>query len=323
MSIFELFDAAVARRARVPALQFRAAVAGRAYAKRTWAENQPGGGGNSSSLGGTAVERAALERGALERGALEHGVQERDLASGCFGDDAFFVRADALGVADGVSGWRETRDGSPALYSRLFMHYCALKAEADGIVAPSALMEYGHAQTTGIRGSSTVLIATLQDATLRLAHLGDCGLLLVRNGAAAYRTVEQQHAFNFPFQLGAGSRNEPRDAVCAEMPAQSGDIVVLGSDGLFDNLFDEEILAMVQGYVARASLAGTLLSERPVRLADDLVAEARDAALDRRRTTPFERRAIAAEILYEGGKPDDICAVVAVVVDAEDSPDRR
>jgi hypothetical protein len=46
-----------------------------------------------------------------------------------------------------------------------------------------------------------------------------------------------QHAFNFPLQLGTHSRDEPmKDAMRFEVGVERGDLVVLGSDGLMDNL---------------------------------------------------------------------------------------
>ena len=60
---------------------------------------------------------------------------------------------------------------------------------------------------------------------------------MIRNGACIYRTLEQQHSFNFPFQLGTGSKDSPADAFSEETSVQEGDIVILGTDGLFDNVF--------------------------------------------------------------------------------------
>ena len=34
------------------------------------------------------------------------------------------------------------------------------------------------------------------------ANLGDSGFLLIRDGEVVHRSVEQQHYFNTPFQLG-------------------------------------------------------------------------------------------------------------------------
>ena len=105
----------------------------------------------------------------------------------------------------------------------------------------------------GIHGSSTCLLALLHHSTLLIANLGDCCLLLVRGGQIVFRTDEMQHAFNFPLQLGqlvlpsrtlkltffAGthSRDEPmKDAKRYDVNVGRGDVVIIGSDGLMDNL---------------------------------------------------------------------------------------
>jgi protein phosphatase PTC7 len=70
-----------------------------------------------------------------------------------------------------------------------------------------------------------------------IANLGDCSLLLIRNGNVVFQTKEMQHAFNFPLQIGTHSRDEPmKDAEKSEVEVEKGDVVVLGSDGLMDNL---------------------------------------------------------------------------------------
>lgn len=49
-----------------------------------------------------------------------------------------------------------------------------------------------------------------------------------------------QHAFNFPLQLGTHSRDEPmKDAKRYDVGVGKGDVVVVGSDGLMDNLVRE------------------------------------------------------------------------------------
>lgn len=46
-----------------------------------------------------------------------------------------------------------------------------------------------------------------------------------------------QHAFNFPLQVGTHSRDEPmKDAKRFEVAVEERDVVVVGSDGLMDNL---------------------------------------------------------------------------------------
>jgi protein phosphatase PTC7 len=89
----------------------------------------------------------------------------------------------------------------------------------------------------GIHGSSTCILALLHHSTLRIANLGDCSLLVIRNGEIIYRTKELQHGFNFPYQVGTHQRDEPmKDADRVEVEVEENDVVVVGSDGLMDNL---------------------------------------------------------------------------------------
>ena len=45
-----------------------------------------------------------------------------ELKSVQVGEDAYFLRSDSLGVADGVGGWSGQAGADPALFSRLLMH---------------------------------------------------------------------------------------------------------------------------------------------------------------------------------------------------------
>ena len=53
-------------------------------------------------------------------------------------------------------------------------------------------------------GSSTACVVALhkEERTMYTANLGDSGFLLIRDGEVVHRSVEQQHYFNTPFQLG-------------------------------------------------------------------------------------------------------------------------
>jgi hypothetical protein len=51
-------------------------------------------------------------------------------------------------------------------------------------------------------GSSTACIMCLNGAQLMTANLGDSGFLVVRDGNLIFSSPQQQHRFNFPFQVG-------------------------------------------------------------------------------------------------------------------------
>ena len=59
----------------------------------------------------------------------------------------------------------------------------------------------------------------------------------------------QQHSFNCPYQLASPTKwpeaDKPEDADVYEVELLPGDIVVLGSDGLFDNMWNHELEAVV------------------------------------------------------------------------------
>lgn len=82
------------------------------------------------------------------------------------------------------------------------------------------------------------------------------------------------------------------------------DVVVLGSDGLFDNMDSEQILEDVKAHVGE--------HKHPSAIAQHLVTIAYNNSMDRDAETPYSMAATEAfDMIYTGGKPDDITVVVA------------
>jgi hypothetical protein len=63
----------------------------------------------------------------------------------------------------------------------------------------------------------------------------------------------QQHSFNCPYQLASPTKwpeaDKPEDADVYEVELLHGDIVVLGSDGLFDNMWNHEMEVIVRNHI--------------------------------------------------------------------------
>jgi protein phosphatase PTC7 len=83
-----------------------------------------------------------------------------------------------------------------------------------------------------------------------LAVKGDSGFVLVRNGEVVFKSPVLQHFFDCPLQFGAcpdysESTDTAEDAAVFELPVQPGDILVAGSDGLWDNCYEHELLALL------------------------------------------------------------------------------
>ncbi|KAF8269103.1 phosphatase 2C-like domain-containing protein [Lactarius quietus] len=352
------------------------------------------------------------------------------------GEDAYFIRDNAMGVADGVGGWSRTHSpkGAPspsALFARRLMHFCSTEVVAqastpavsfhdvppsskttffpypapaspthskiqedpnddtmedlvDGldvllilerayeralkahVVAPCPLASTPSLPAPSepeplLTGSSTALLAVLDsagshvptpevsvvpearahDAVIRIAHLGDCMGMLVRGDGIVWRSEEMWWRFNTPLQLGPRSSTLPSAAQVFTIPVHADDILILASDGLSDNLWDEDVLDEVvrfrQTFLAststttgsqlpRRTLAGMLsealcsrartVSQRrsKVPLADELAT----SPLDPDEEIPFARRAHEAGRTFSGGKSDDISVLVAVISPAGD-----
>lgn len=148
-------------------------------------------------------------------------------------------------------------------------------------------------------GSSTTLVAGLDEKgeTLGVASLGDSTCIVLRrsqprfkNMTIAKRTKEQQHFFNCPYQLSrlpmmsdlphleqrgmyklVRVMNNIKPGMCSDSPDQAdltdlrvreGDLIILGTDGLFDNLFDQEIISLaslsLSPYESKLFLRGQL-----------------------------------------------------------------
>ena len=263
------------------------------------------------------------------------GVNHRD--SGYAGDDAYFIGGEnAMGVADGVGQWREKGIDS-GKFSRKLMSSClqATKSSYGERLSASALLvsaASGVAQSE-VQGSSTACIITLDKVKgiAEIANLGDSGVLIGRWNEAkeaarvVFRSPQQEHEFGYPFQLGHHEHaDHPATAQTFTAVLEVGDIVLLGTDGLFDNVSDAEILEEAFS-IANATEPGA--ENRPIdaqsslrlrhlalKIASSLAEMAYLKSMDKRESTPFSRSASEAfDIVYQGGKKDDITVVVGCV----------
>ena len=109
-------------------------------------------------------------------------------------------------------------------------------------------------------------------------------------------------------------KNEPEDSEQQTFPIEHGDILVCATDGVFDNLFNSDINKIIEEFLQT-------LEEREI---DDKVAFELSVAIceiayeksrDKKKKTPFQRKyKKEMNSTWEGGKEDDITAVVSFVV---------
>ncbi len=223
----------------------------------------------------------------------------------------------AFAVADGVGGWAE--EGVDAgLYSRALMTGCKSALDSSSGVSLEQALDAALAPAKLIKGSSTAVLADIQGRTLSVLNVGDSGFIVLRRhgrssskGQPSFfpvmRSYEQQYGFNFPFQLGTGSELTAADAQTYKFAAlpyqlppplpltcprshrlrlQGGDIILLGSDGVWDNVFDEEINAVCES-VVHTGLSGTALAAQ---IARSVAEYASTNAHDKSSVSPFYAR---------------------------------
>ncbi|KAH6604335.1 ptc7-2c phosphatase [Trichoderma cornu-damae] len=291
------------------------------------------------------------------------------------GHDAFFVSrvnesgSVAFGVADGVGGWVDS-GVDPADFSHGLCDYMAAaayehSAESDAPLTARRLMQKGYdavcKDSNVPAGGSTACVAVAgPTGILDVANLGDSGFLQLRLNAVHAYSEPQTHAFNTPFQLsvvppsvaarmaafgGAQLSDLPRDADATHHQLRHGDVLVLATDGVLDNLFNQDILRIASRVMVKSG-AWSMAANEAVTVADsldsltaspyesgaadgkmkkavtlqsllatDLVLAAKQASVNTKRDGPFakEVKKYYPHEGWHGGKVDDICVVIAVV----------
>lgn len=169
-----------------------------------------------------------------------------------------------LAVADGVGGVR-----GGALASQLAMEtLCDALITADDLGAREAIMDTfdqtdAAAYASAAVGSTTLLVAEVRGDTLRTYNTGDSEAVLIGGrGKIKLRTVAHSPV---GYQVAAGvlrddealhhemrhyitnvvGTGEMRIDVGPRTPLAARDTLVMGSDGLFDNVSIEEVVAVV------------------------------------------------------------------------------
>lgn len=205
-------------------------------------------------------------------------------------------------------------------------------------LTPKGALATAHAGTR-LPGSTTACVLRLDRTSNKLAaaNLGDSGFLLVRDGREVFRSPALQHFFDCPLQFAAypdytSATDTADDAGVYEIGVQAGDLIVAGTDGLWDNVPQEEIISLLPR------------SGQPIdQVADNLAQLASRHAHDKKYPSPYSQEAIKQGIdipwilkianasfsdgkfrlgHMKGGKVDDLTVVVAYV-DEETVPPKQ
>lgn len=238
----------------------------------------------------------------LECGAFMQPKNEK-------GEDAYFIGEGGkyLGLADGVGGWAQYNIDPRQFPEKLMeeVHAVFREGNTDDLLE---ILSNAFENAKHVIGSSTVVITMLdKNDTLRTLNLGDSGFRVIRDFQILYATKEQQHAPNKPFQLGTSCEDTPESGVIEHMKLKAGDVIVFGSDGLFDNLFNSEIIDLIR----KSSF------ESVDKIAQDIALAAHKVSIDKTVHSPYSEwvRSLGNPewSAVVGGKRDDITVMVARV----------
>lgn len=260
------------------------------------------------------------------------------------GDDAILASECLLGVNDGVGAWQTKPEGHAALWSRLILHFWALECErqVNCTSQPDTVefLQHAYEETVaatknwlGTTTSATALLYCGNDQNranplLYVTNIGDCQITVIRprDRKVLFKSLEQWHWFDCPYQLGTNSLDQPRtDAVLNTVELEEDDIVIAVSDGVTDNLWGHEIMDNVlesiekweSGDVSTLPSSDTGNQETSGDHAHCMVFAARrllnaalTIALDPFADSPYMEKAIDEGLSIEGGKMDDISVVI-------------
>ena len=193
-------------------------------------------------------------------------------------------------------------------------------------------------------GSSTALLCILNGNTLNFYNIGDSKLMILEldqgNFKKIFESKEMIHSFNQPYQLTMipnkniskeiisskvpkevkksnkevifklAYLDKPDDGFSSELVLNENNIIILGTDGLFDNLYNEEIINIVTKFFLNHSMKDDLNF-----LAHELAKAAKSKSRNDSANCPFNDNAKKSEEKeFTGGKEDDITVIVSSII---------
>lgn len=213
------------------------------------------------------VSKQGVNRTHCDQSKLE---DELILLSGPYGDDVAFVKQSndyvLIGLSDGVSGNRH-HGLDPYKFAHTLISSCL--EETDRVVGSSSMRGLVHraircVEKRSIFGSATLCLLSIDkhSSYLRSLNIGDSGFMLIRQNKLIVRSHPQYHRGSSPFQLSSLPstqvfasnttrlyHDKPSDGEYIEHQLEIGDLLLIASDGLFDNLYEDFIVQIINSHL--------------------------------------------------------------------------
>lgn len=217
-------------------------------------------------------------------------------------------------LADGVSAWRKQGIDAGEYSKSLVLQVqkqlleigdSKLNPDKDFRPNPKNLLRIAAEYLTNqkILGSCTACVCCVDGETgeLKVANVGDSGVCVLRRGRVIFKSAEQEHAFGYPFQLPSDSADS---AIDYSVTLFDGDVIVIGSDGVFDNLSELELEGIIRDSVEFAPVQGStvLLDSQeivktkrssPKSVAQSICFRAFNNSVDKNKLTPYSKVSFA------------------------------
>lgn len=267
--------------------------------------------------------------------------------------------ASLLGVADGVGGWRKYGIDASKLSKGLALEMqeqFEREEGADALPTSRGLLNKAFEELVKhgdkYAGGTTLCFGLLHPITgiILLGNLGDSTSLVIRRGKIAHCSerdavgLAPRQLVILPDQLiekhkemfiAAGQnpewpswiRTQTSDLVVEPFQLEHGDVLIFGTDGLYDNIYQSFIVKTVSDVMidngSWSDSTGEIIPQTHMtghaKLAEVLTKRAYYNSLDPSFASPFATRSFQEGLVLPGGKPDDITTVVAVVEVQNDS----
>ncbi|KAF5728397.1 putative Phosphatase 2C 55 [Tripterygium wilfordii] len=222
--------------------------------------------------------------------------------------DAYFVcdEEGAIGVADGAD---HAGDYARELMTRSVYAVQDEFQTKGGVVNLRKALNKAFSNTKS-KGSSTVCMVTLQGSHIHGINVGNSGFEIFRDSKFQCRSAIQRRGVDDTFRLGNSSMcDKPNCAQQMRVTVKDGDVVVVGTDGLFDNVASKEIEDILEKEPTK--------DNSPEHLARKIAELALHNSMDKSILTPFAEACQEAGYNYVGGKVDDITVIVGLIQKAD------
>lgn len=257
------------------------------------------------------------------------------------GEDSFCItETDThlyLGIADGVAGYTVEDNGNSKVVAQSLMNNIPKviakksKAKKAAILQPKRILKSAFVHLVndvrkkrienirnGGRATACLISINKDSADLKFANLGDSGFIILSpdsNGTykVNFKSEYQLNGYNNPlrfsmmidhymdsdyFYIGVNTR---------DITVKRKEVILLMTDGVFDNLFDYELEKIVTVFMMWSEDSAT-------QLAENVAFAARKRSHEDWERIPMDVEAEKYGIeRFEGGKPDDITVISAII----------